>query len=39
MLHVPAIRGRKVFEIARPLPIGALMKSYKSASLYTVNLR
>ena len=38
MLHIPAIRGRRVSEMARPFPIGALMKSYKSASLYTVNL-
>jgi hypothetical protein len=37
--HVLAIRGRRGFEIARPFPIGALMKSYRSASLYTVNLR
>jgi hypothetical protein len=36
--HIPAMRGRKVLWMGRPLPIGALMKSYKSASLYTVNL-
>ncbi len=38
-LYLPAIRGRRGWEMARPFPMGALMKSYRSASLYTVNLR
>jgi hypothetical protein len=37
--HLPAIRGRRGWEMARPFPMGALMKSYRSASLYTVNLQ
>jgi hypothetical protein len=36
--RIPAIRGRRACEMGRPFPTGALMKSYKSASLYTVNL-
>ncbi len=38
-LNLPAIRGRRGWEMAKPFPMGALMKSYRSASLYTVNLR
>ena len=38
-LHLPAIKGRRGWEMGRPFPMGALMKSYKSASLYTVNLQ
>ena len=34
-----AIKGRKALAIGRPFPIGALMKSNKSASLYTENLQ
>ena len=33
-----AIRGNKVLVMGSPLPTGALMKSIKSASLYTENL-
>ncbi len=33
-----AIRGRNVCVIGNPFPIGALIKSIKSASLKTVNL-
>jgi len=33
-----AIRGNKVLAMGSPLPTGALMKSIKSASLYTENL-
>lgn len=33
-----AMSGLKVFLMGSPLPIGALMKSMRSASLYTVNL-
>jgi len=33
-----AIRGDKVLVIGKPLPMGALMKSMRSESLYTENL-
>ncbi len=33
-----AIRGRNVCVIGKPLPMGALMKSIRSASLYTEKL-
>ena len=33
-----AIKGRRVCDIGKPFPMGALMKSIKSASLYTEKL-
>lgn len=34
-----AIKGKRVWAIGRPLPMGALMKSMRSASLYIEKLR
>jgi hypothetical protein len=33
-----AMRGRRLWEMGKPWPIGALTKSMRSASLYTENL-
>jgi hypothetical protein len=36
--ELPAMRGRKAWVMGSPLPIGALIKSMRSESLYTLNL-